>query len=766
MAEVNQFGDPIVGTPKDLPPQSQAKLNAFGDPYPEQPQVIPPPTAPEQSMWEKTKQFAGNIMPESEDLPELSTGPQWDQESHETYGRSMVPEADFQVADTPVGMMKLANKRIANQNKMTKGNRPLIARVDQDQYGNPIAVDATGEKFYFNRPGPSGADIDLTQIGLERIAPAMAGGPLGNSAKTMLGAAGRFGLVEGINESLYQGRKAIEGAEEGYDYKTVTTAAAFAMGGELAGRMLTPVVGRLWNKMFGKVDDVAKYFDGENWTDEGIELLRRNEVDPGALDQMMRVELQAVDAMNPEQAARYNFMTKQGMKPTKAQVTQSRTDFANQQQLVRSDVGDEVRDILDDQNILMINKADAIKGKTGGITNLRQTTSADVSDYVTKRALADDAAVSQYYKVVRDRLPQQKIIKTPNLFSWIKQNASKNEMSQGAIRNMWGDLQARGVIDKKGNLVGRVSADVAEEIRKNLNQIYATGNPTAKTLATQAKDALDKDVFAYLGKDEFKSARAAKRKFHALYTDFKQHKLQKRGGNILEKLYDGSINQDRAFDKIIHGNVDDLKRLKQFMIEMGDEDGALIWKNMKAQVVEDAIQAATKGGKTQTGHQLWNEKAFKNVIDGYTNKGKLNVLFEPDEITELLDIMKLGRLRTPIIDSAGSTALGHGPSAPAIERATNMIAEILQRSPSPMAKGAAEVTRKGGAVVKKQFADAHMRELAQEAVSPSKSTMNAINKGLDAQKAKALGSVGGPTGGLSALGAHQVLGDDEKGNTQ
>jgi len=745
--ELNEFGDPIDAKPGSAPAQTQKKLNEFGDPLPTQTQAETIPTTPETTTWDRAKDMIGGVMsPPAEDYGELPASP-----------TSAGPTGDFQLADTPVGMYNIVKKSHWAKDKKLN--------LDQDQHGNPIVV-ADGEPFYFNKPGPSLNDVDLGVIGLSRILPAAAGGGYASAGKTMINQAARFGLVEGINESMYQAKKALSGADEGYDYGTVLTASAFAMGGELAGRMLTPLVGRAWNKLFGKTDDVAKYFDGEQWTDDGIEMLRKNDVDPDMLDDIMRGELEKTGVLSKEAADRYNFMTKQGMKPTKAQLTQKRTDFADQQQVARSDVGENLTQRLDSQNQQMIAKADAIKGKTGGITNLRQSTSADVSDYVTKRALADDAAVSQYYKAVRDRLPEQKIIKTPNLFSWIKQNSSKNEMSQGAIKNMWGDLQARGVINKQGKMVGRVSADVAEEIRKNLNQIYADGNPTARMLATQAKDALDKDVFAYLGKDEFLAARAAKRKFHALYTDFKQHKLQKRGANILEKLYDGSITPDRALDRIMLGGVDDLKRLKQFMVEMGDDDGRMIWNNMRAQIVQDGIDAATKGGKTQLGDQLWNEKAFKNVIDGYTQKGKLNILFEPDEITEILDIMKLGRIRTPIIDSAGSTALGYGPSAPAIERASNMIAEILQRAPSPGARVGAEVVRKGGTQAKKQLSDAYMRELAQDAVNPSKRTLDAIKKAGTKTRDQAIGRVGGPVGGLSAIGAAQALGDDEKGSTQ
>ena len=746
---MSAFKDPTV-TP--LPEQKTS--GKFDDPVVNQPaQPVENDIQQETGFWDQVMNYGSQaasavkdvVAPDNvEDLQELSTT---------FYG-------DFQMADTPVGMFNIVRKSPWAKDKKLS--------LDEDKYGNPVVVDESdGQAYYFNKPGASINDINLGKIGLMRIAPAVAAGaPVSALGKGMLAKSGLFGGAEVAGESAYQLQKMIAGADEGFDYNNVLAAGAFAMGGELAGRMLTPVVSRVWRKLFGKVDDVSKYFDGEKWTDEGIEFLKRAEVDMDTLDYAMQSELKRNGLLTPEQAKRYNFMKKQGMRPTRAQVTQDRADFADQQQLVRSGEAPELVNELDVQNRQMIDRAEAIKGKTGGIVNLRQSTSADITDYVTRRALADDAAVSAYYRSVRERLPDQKIIKTPKLYSFLKQNAPKDNMSQGALTAVLGDLKARGIINDKGKLVGRVSADTAEEIRKSLNQIFANGNPTAKMLATQAKEALDEDVFRYLGKDEFKAARAAKRKFHKIYTDFRQNKLQKRGANILEKLYDGSISPDRAFDRIMTGPVDDMKRLKSFLVDSGDEEGMAIWNNIRAQAIEDAIKNATRGGKTQLGDPHWYAPMFKRTIDGYTQKGKLSVLFEPDEITSLLDIMELGKIRQPIQDSAGSTALGHGPSAPAIEKATNLLANILNRSPTPGGALAAAGVRKAGDVAKNEASRAYMREAAQDAISPSKRSVDAIKRGMRASREAKLTRISGPAGGLTALGGYQALGGDETENTQ
>lgn len=737
------FNDPAV-TPTPAPQQA----SAFVDPAVNQSAPAPAPApAAEPGFWEQVANYGSQAVdwaqenyPKSEDFPEM----------HPTlFG-------EFQYADTPIGMFNIVRKSRHGKNKNI--------RLDEDAYGNPGVVDLDdGQFYYFNKPGASMNDLNLTKIGLNRIAPAVAGGPWSAAGKTMLSQAGRLGLAEGLGETAYQIQKSIMGADEGFDYNRVLLSAAFAMGGELGTRMLTPVVSRVWRRLFGKADDIAKYFDGEKWTDEGLELLARNDVDIDTLDDVMLAELAKSDLLSPEQAARYNFMRKQGIeRPTRAQVTQNRQDFADQQQIVRSDVGDEVRDVLDIQNRQMIDKAEAVSGATGGITRLRQSTSADISDYVTRRALADDAAVSKFYQNVRERLPDQKIIKMPKLVSWLKQHASDNEATGGALKAVWGDLRARGVIDKNGKVIGRVTANTAEEIRKKMNELFGGGNQYAKTMMGRAKDMLDDDVFRYLGRDSFKEARAAKRKFHTLYTDFRRNKLQKRGQNILEKLYDGSISPDRAFDRLITGNVDDLQRVKSFMLDYGDKEGVQMWNNIRAQVIQDAIAQATKSGKTQLGDPLWNAKAFKKVIDSHTQKGKLGVLFEPEEITELLNIMKLGKIRDPIRDTAGSTALGHGPSAPAIERATNLMADMLRRAPSMAGRASAEVVKKGGDKAKKQVVDAYMREAAQDALSPSKRSIDAIQQAMRVSRETSAGRIAGPAGGLAAIGGYQSQAGDER----
>ena len=134
----------------------------------------------------------------------------------------------------------------------------LGQRLNQgtDQFGN-VFVDITPEqakqfniepqRYYLNKAGISGQDFaDLgTTAGIE----ALSIGALGKVAKPIGGALGRLLAVGGgaAGGSAAQDLLAKQaGSDQGVDYLNAIVSGAFGIGGELAGRILTPVFRRLF----------------------------------------------------------------------------------------------------------------------------------------------------------------------------------------------------------------------------------------------------------------------------------------------------------------------------------------------------------------------------------------------------------------------------------------------------------------------------------------------------------------------------------------
>lgn len=662
-----------------------------------------------------------------------------------------------QVADTPIGMLNVLKRH--NELIKSQGKKGHELELDVDRFGTPV-VRVDGEPHYFNRPGPSLNDYDWLIKGFQSLGPLIVGGTVAAPAKLATGSL-ITGASGAVGELLSQMGAEAAGADEGYDLAKIGLTGAYAAGGEATGRLLMAAVGGVFHKLFGKQTDISKYFDGEKFTDEGLRLLKQNDVSPEMLSKMMTDEMKRTGVLTAEQAKRYNKFIEQGIKPTKAQITQSADDFRLQQQGIKSEAGKGMRADLDVQNAQILSKTDELASKAGGNTMSQSETGTTLVDFVTNIALAADRKVSKLYDEVRAAAPQAKNVQLSGLVDSIRKNMGFNTMSKGALRSIWSDLKMRGVISADGKLQGKVSVDTAHEIRKVMNTVWGEGNPTAKRLMTDLKDALDDDVFKAAGKDIYKRAREAKSAFHKMFTDAKGHKLDTRSKNVLEKLYNGEITPDKAYRRIVkNGPVKDLQRVKQALHSGTPEEqiaGKQVWDNLRSQVIRDAIESATKGGRNEMGDVVFSMKPFANTIKHYQNTGKLRTLFSDAEITQLRALIEVGEMRIPIV----GTALGEGPTSGAVQKFAQAIFNRFRWAPGVRATEGVY----GKAM---QFADEAAEKAAMEAArQPAQATTEAITTGVrDVSRAASLPARAGGFGGLMLLGEQRANSQEQRRGQQ
>lgn len=657
---------------------------------------------------------------------------------------------DFQLADTPVGMMNIIKNQPQYKDKKLD--------LDQDKYGNPLLL-IDGKPHYFNKTGPSLNDYDYLIKGTQSIMPLIVGGVAAAPAKMAAGPA-IVGASGGLAEMQDQFAAQMAGAEEGNDPEKVAMAEAYTAGGEAAGRLLVKTLGGVFGKLFGKKTDINQYFDGTKFTDEGIDLLKKNEVSPETLSRMMTDEMKKTGALTAEQAKRYNKFMDQGINPTKAQITQNADDFTFQQQKIKSNEG--LRHDLDVQNAQMTTNIDDVAQNTGGITVKPGETGDVLMDHITNKALSADREISKMYQSVRDVSPVEKNIDLSGLVKNIKSNMSQNSTGNRVLSAIWGDLKQRGIINREGKLAGRINVDTAEQIRIKMNQLWKENPGTGRRLMTGTKDALDFDVTRVAGKDWYEKARLLKRKWHEEFSDASAHKFDLYSKNPLERLFNGQVKTgEQAFNQTVkNGPLKDLKRVKLSLHSGTPEQiaaGKQVWDNLRGQVIRDAYDMATTGGRNEMRQKVVNMKAFKKVIDFYKNKAdkdtnKLRILFDDSEISELNKIIDLGEMMSPIVGTGGGT----GPSGLSVEKLAAMLSKSkiggLGFGAPRMAAGAASMlTREGD--------EAAVRAAIEAARKPAQPTVDAIIKG--ATNIKQAGSVPARLGGLGGL---MMLG--EQANSQ
>lgn len=713
-------------------------------------------TAPKKGMIESAYGAAKDWVTgaNTEDLPELA--------DFNVAGAGL----SFQEADSPVGMMNIANKQ--RQTVTDRGGKvPMVSDVTQDKFGNPVAVEEGGRRAYFNKPGPSMADIEYVKEGVRNLIPAVMGGASVQGAK-LAGSALRTGAGTAGSELLAQVASKAAGSGEALDPYNVALQGVFGAGGDAASRIVAPKIASAaastWRTLFGdKAGQVSQYFDGTAFTPAGIAKLNEAKVSPEAVSKKFAEELDKVGGLTKEQAERWNLFQKHNMRPTKPQLTQDVDEFAFQQQQIRpgNEAGKELRSNLDQQNAQMIGLADTASTATGGRVGSREVTGASLQGFITKKALDADQAVFDIYKQVRESTPKDMNVKLTSFWDSLRSRASSDAATGHQLTRLKNDLQIRGILDKNNRIVGKIDVDTAEEVRKTLNTIYAEGNPTARTIVKDLKDALDEDVFKVAGQDFYKSARQKKIDFHKEFTDFAENKLQTHGKNILEKLYDGSVAPDKAYTQVISGPLRDVIRVKQALVTGTKEQvaqGTQVWNDVRGQVLRDAISAAQKGPVDQLGNTLWNAKAFAKELNSYKDSGKLTVLFpNPTEQTMIRELIELGNLRTPKATGSGTSAIGLGPSAPAIERIERILSQTTIGRPvipflmanKEMGKFNAEVAAKKG---------------VRDAMNPEKETVDALRREAMRQRANQtrmmLQSKAAQVGGLSGIGAAQ-MGNDQ-----
>ena len=186
------------------------------------------------------------------------------------------------------------------------------------------------------------------------------------------------------------------------------------------------------------------------------------------------------------------------------------------------------------------------------------------------------------------------------------------------------------------------------------------------------KAALDDDVLSAAGSDFFKQGRSAKASFEKKLSNARVSKFDSRKANLVRDVLENKINPDTFVNDVVNSKkwrASDLKELKQFSTDGGADLAP--WNDLRAETLDSIKTAAFKGAEDAAGNKALSRDGLQRALNKI-GTDKLKVLFEPEELKFLRDIMNVSKLREPV----RGTALGKGPSAQAIKSLEDRVRNI------------------------------------------------------------------------------------------
>jgi hypothetical protein len=361
-----------------------------------------------------------------------------------------------------------------------------------------------------------------------------------------------------------------------------------------------------------------------------------------------------------EQAARRELLQAEGLEPTRPQITREATEFQQQQELAKA--SGPVRARLEQQEARLQGAFEQRATDTQG--NIITSTSTPI-DEVLNRSIDLDQQISNLYKQARSVSPGEKDIRLEGLSQRLRQMAGEERASGGLISSVRSNLRQRGIIDGKGKVVGRISVDVAEQVRKDINALHDSLTDRGRQLSRLLKDRLDNDVFKARGEDIFERARSAKSDFEKGLSRAKISKFDKRQANLVRDMLENKVSPDDFVNDVVFSKKwrpEDINQLKLYLNQT--DSGSQAWNDLRAQTVDEMRVRAFTGplradGETKSLSRAGLEKALDKL------SGKVNVLFNKEERDFFNRMKEIARLREP----PPATFAGKGPSAQAINQA-------------------------------------------------------------------------------------------------
>lgn len=278
---------------------------------------------------------------------------------------------------------------------------------------------------------------------------------------------------------------------------------------------------------------------------------------------------------------------------------------------------------------------------------------------------------------------------------------------------------------------GRFSPEEIDTLTKAVNAAYDPMGGGVNHMVGDLKGALSEslDQFDKAG-PAYRQARAAHRQWAEAYDD------PAGVANLIKRDANGNfLNADnwRAVEQRLVNGMSD-KAFSQVVAQLKASGGEQALGRLKASIVQDAYENATRTAADETGHPVMSAKAWEAMLNKI-GLPKLQALFSPDEIAHLSTI---GRAARALNEGVPGTVNGSGTSSALI----NALG-AQGKGASPVAKTLGRVLGHGVAAVTHPVVGnvavegvVHGADAAANRAAGSK-LAKAINDSLDPEAARA-----------------------------
>lgn len=470
-----------------------------------------------------------------------------------------------------------------------------------------------------------------------------------------------------------------------------------------AARIATQGLDNAVKSVIGEPDIRVVDFETGQITPEAIAKLEEISDAGNDVNTAIANQLENQGVLTAEQAQRFNVFARRNVQPTRAQVTQSTTDFQQQQELAKT--SNALADVLANQDTRLAELGREGVENIGPVTADVTETNSSLFNVIDEVVGAAESDVSKAYEAAKIAAPNVKSVSLDELASTLRRNVGSNSITKGLISAVKGELTQRGIIDNDFKRVGRIDVETSEEVRKFLNSLTESTTPRGRMIIRDLKQSIDQGVEDAVGSDIFAEARASNVKLNEIIKRQKRDKRDVTRGSLMEDILNNKIPEERIVAKVKTARDDDFAKLKQFYLNDAGDAGIQAWNNLKGQVLRDAVDSATSTqGKREGGVPVFNVNKFKQQLAPLRKGKKYNELFSKAERDLIDDIEEIGNLRVPV----SGTFSGEGPSSQAIIKSA-----ILNRIPG--------VSRKAGGL--------------RDSLQAKKETERAINVTKETEKA-------------------------------
>lgn len=415
--------------------------------------------------------------------------------------------------------------------------------------------------------------------------------------------------------------------------------------------------GNFTDDVLGELDKMFKSGQGQ----QAEAAVKQDLVDQGVLSR--------------EQAERFNLFNQYKVPATRFNVTQAADDAVAQQSAIKRS-GPTAKVVAEQDKRLAEIAGEGVEKLNPTARDLPEANSR-VFGAVDKTVTRVDDEVSKAYGVAREASKGQPRVTFENLAEAVNRNRGSETASGGIISSIRGEMKNKGLVrkgfdfnvNKRGAQVDsagikKLTVDEAEELRQHLNSLYSSATPKGRMIIRDLKNAIDQDVEKAVGQDIFKEARAAKSDFQQMIERGRRNKFDKTSRGFLEDVIHNQVPEDKIIQRLLAGRDDDFLKFKEFLTKDAGQDGVQAFNEIKAQVLRDALDRATRtAGKSEGGQAVFNSRLFRDAFANLRQTKKFKELFNADEIKVIDDIVKIGTLRTPLVN----TQAGKGPTEMAVD---------------------------------------------------------------------------------------------------